>query len=98
MWLAVVAACVIPFVGVSASANIGPTRYCMTVEIHSYAAAAIVVPLINDTLIFFAITWRLRCNSSARRTIKDSVRVLIFGDYLPAFSKAMLQDGQVYYL
>ena len=70
----------------------------MTVEVKPYTAAAVVVPLINDTLIFIAITWRLHSNSSARRTINDGVRVLVFGNYLPAFSKAMLQDGQVYYL
>lgn len=95
--LAVFGACVTPIIGVF-TGNIGPTSYCMTVEVKPYTAAAVVVPLINDTLIFIAITWRLHSNSSARRTINDGVRVLVFGNYLPAFSKAMLQDGQVYYL
>lgn len=97
MWLAVLGACTAPIVGVSAG-NIGPTRYCLSDVAKPYAATAVVVPLINDTLIFIAITWCLWCNSTARRTVKDGIRVLVFGDYLPAFSKAMLQNGQAYYL
>jgi len=97
MWLAVVAGCATPIPGIKV-ANIGPTHYCMNVEIMSYTDTAVIIPLINDTLIFIAITWRLWCNSSAPRTIKDGVRVVIFGNHLPAFSKAMLQDGQMYYL
>ncbi|KAF8815957.1 hypothetical protein BYT27DRAFT_7186449 [Phlegmacium glaucopus] len=97
MWLAVFASCVTPIAGCNAE-NIGPTSYCMNIEIKSYTIAAAITPLVNDTLVFIAITWRLWCNSSAPRTIEDGTRVLIFGDYLPAFSKAMLQDGQAYYL
>ncbi|KAF8815956.1 hypothetical protein BYT27DRAFT_7128485 [Phlegmacium glaucopus] len=97
MWLAVFASCLTPIPGIKV-ANIGTTNYCMNVQIKTYAPAAAIVPLINDTLVFVSITWRLWCNSSARRTVKDGARVMIFGDYLPAFSKAMLQDGQAYYL
>ena len=31
-------------------------------------------------------------------TLESGIRLLIFGDYLPVFSKAFLQDGQAYYL
>ena len=71
------------------SANIG---------VKPLAAAATIIPLVNDTLVFLAITGRIYCNSYAGRTLQVGVRILLFGDYLPAFSKAILQDGQAYYL
>ena len=97
LWLAVVAACLTVIIGVD-GVNIGSTRYCIDGEVKSYVTMATVIPLVNDTLVFFAISWRLFCNSSAHPTFKNGLRVLIFGDYLPMFSKALLQDGQVYYL
>ena len=97
LWLAVVAACLTVIIGVD-GVNIGSTRYCIDGEVKSYVTMATVIPLINDTCVFLAISWRLFCNSSARPTLKDGLRVLIFGDYLPRFSKAMLHDGQAYYL
>ena len=97
LWLAVVAACLTVIIGVD-GVNIGSTRYCIDGEVKSYVTMATVIPLINDTCVFLAISWRLFCNSSARPTLKDGLRVLIFGDYMPMFSKAMLHDGQAYYL
>jgi len=97
LWLAVVGACLTVIIGVD-GVNIGPTRYCIDGEVQSYVTTATVIPLINDTFVFLAITWRLFSNSYARPTFKDGLRVLIFGDYLPMFSKAMLHDGQAYYL
>jgi len=97
LWLAVVAACVTVIVGVN-GVNIGSTRYCIDGTVKPFVTTATIIPLINDTLVFFAITWRLSCNSYARPTLKDGLRVWIFGDYLPIFSRAMLQDGQAYYL
>ena len=78
--------------------NIGPTQYCLTGGIKPYAEAAAVIPMINDTIIFCAISWRLWRNNWARPTVKNSFRVFVFGDYLPSFSKSMLLDGQAYYL
>jgi hypothetical protein len=97
LWLAVVAGSLVFVVGVS-TVNIGPTKYCMSGGVKPYAAATAAIPLINDTLVFLAITWRLSCNSYALHTLQHGIRTLVFGDYLPMFSKAMLQDGQAYYL
>ena len=63
-----------------------------------YVAVATIIPLINDTLSFIAIACRLFHNSYARRTLENSIRFFVFGDYLPVFSKAMLREGQAYYL
>jgi len=54
--------------------------------------------MINDTLVFLAITWRLFRNSYVPRTLRSGIRIVILGDYLPAFSKVLLKDGQAYYL
>ena len=97
LWLSVLGGCLTTITGIS-GANIGPSRYCTTVGIKPYAAAGTITPLVNDSIVFFAISFRLSGNSWARRTLKNGVRVIVFGDYLPAFSKSMLQDGQVYFL
>ena len=97
-WLAVVAGCVAYLVKLG-GVKIGP-GFCEVVgavnPVNPYAAAAIIIPLVNDTLVFLAITWCLFRDS--RRTLRDRVRVLTFYDYLLVLSKAMLQDGQAYYL
>ena len=97
LWLAVVAGCTTILFGIT-GANIGPTEYCITSSVKPYMEAAAVIPMVNDTIIFCAISWRLWRNNWARPTVKNSFRVLIFGDYLPSFSKSMLLDGQAYYL
>jgi len=97
LWLSVLAGCSTLVVGVNA-VHIGPTKFCTTSEVKPFAAAASIIPLINDTLVFLVMTWRLSRNSYACRTFEHDVRALVFGDYLPMFSKAMLQGGQAYYL
>ena len=66
--------------------------------VDSYAAEITIIPLIYDTLVFLAITWRLSCNSYDPCTLKSGLKILIFGNHLPLFSKAFLRDGQAYYL
>jgi hypothetical protein len=67
-------------------------------DIDPFVASTTIIPVINDTLVFLAITWRLSRNSYTRLTLKDGFRFIVFGDYLPVFSRALLQDGQAYYL
>lgn len=98
MLLAVVAGSVTSTQGVTL-VPIGTTNYCTNGRMDEYVIASGIIPLVNDTLVFIAITWRL---------VRGSVRVpstrtggswsFIFGKHLPAFSRSLLQDGQVYYL
>lgn len=97
MWLAVVAGMLTVTAGVTGAA-IGDTKYCLNSKVESYVGAASIIPLVNDTLVFLTITYRLVTNSHMEYTLKDGFRTLVFGDYLPAFSRALLQDGQRYYL
>lgn len=79
--------------------EIGPTRYCLSAGLASYTSAAVIIPVVNDTLVFLAISWRLMKNAYVDQTnIKRQVRTMVLGDYMPAFSRGLLKDGQAYYL
>jgi hypothetical protein len=71
---------------------------CVESGITPYLAASTIIALINDTLIFLAITWHIsRSTFYDHRGLRNCFGFLGFGDY-PAFSKALLRDGQAYYL
>ena len=96
MWLAVLgAALTVPraiFV-----MNIGPTRYCATRRVEPFAVVAVTVSLVNDTLVLLATTVGFVMHTH-QSTLKEGFRTMMYGDYLPAFSRAMLRDNQMYYL
>ncbi|KDR73162.1 hypothetical protein GALMADRAFT_125223 [Galerina marginata CBS 339.88] len=97
MWLAVLGGCITVTRGVT-GINIGPTDYCLNAALENYVSAAAIIPLVNDTLVFLAISFRLMTNTHIDYNIRSGVKTLVFGEYLPAFSKTLFQDGQVYYL
>ncbi len=78
--------------------TIGPTMYCVDADVPTSAYAAIIAPLVHDTLVFIAISWRLVQNARIEGDIKQNFQIAMFGKYLPAFSRALLLDGQRYYL
>ena len=102
LWLAVLGGClaliidVFEPIPVDSASN--TTAICYYSGANPFVAAITIIPLINDTLVFLAISWRLSRNSYEPYTLKSGIRFLIFGDYLPVFSKALLQNGQAYYL
>ncbi len=55
--------------------------------------------LVYDTLVFTTISWRL-CKVSYVKPPgpRESLKLLLFGKYLPIFTKSLYRDGQVYYL
>ncbi|KAJ3505279.1 hypothetical protein NLJ89_g7503 [Agrocybe chaxingu] len=104
LWLVVLAACLTPGLGLI-NDNIGTTKYCVQTTVEPYVGAATIVPLINDTLVFLAISWKLMGIAydtayplRSASGLRFRVRAFFRGDYLPAFSRGLLQDGQVYYL
>lgn len=98
MWLAVVAGSVTSTQGVTL-VPLGTTNYCTNGSMDEYVIASGIIPLVNDTLVFIAITWRLVRGSRRESTrTGGSTWSFIFGKHLPAFSRSLLQDGQVYYL
>ena len=99
LWLAVLGGCLAFIVDVfNVPSRVPNNAFCIKGNIHPFVTATTIIPLINDTLIFLAITWRLSRNSYDPLTLRSGIRFLIFGDYVPVFSKVLLQDGQAYYL
>ncbi|KAG6914155.1 hypothetical protein DXG01_002053 [Tephrocybe rancida] len=79
--------------------RIGPTGYCTATNIKQYAIAAPIAFAVNDTFVFGAVSWRLVGNYMGPRDREGwGLRSMVRGEYLPAFSRALLQGGQVYYL
>ncbi|KAJ3505265.1 hypothetical protein NLJ89_g7508 [Agrocybe chaxingu] len=97
MWLAVLAGVLAPSQGLAGD-NIGPTKHCINVKIETYVGIAGIIPLVNDTLVFLAISWRLARISYTSNPLSGGIAAFFHGDYLPAFSRGLLQDGQAYYL
>ncbi|KAJ6590732.1 hypothetical protein DFH09DRAFT_1140146 [Mycena vulgaris] len=64
----------------------------------TYTGLFTIPPVINDTVIFVAISWRMFSSSHVNNGFKGNFRALMSGEYLPGFSKAVLKDGQLYYL
>ncbi|KAF4620507.1 hypothetical protein D9613_000987 [Agrocybe pediades] len=97
LWLATVGISV-TFNMTFTAEHLGPTNYCLEgVKNHFLLPLAIVI-LTNDILIYVAITYRLYnlfydIESSTGQKLK-----LLLGTSLPAFSKAVLQDSQLYFL
>jgi len=53
---------------------------------------------IHDGLIFMAASWAFMRNSFSDVNVTNSIKVMVFGRNLPAFSKSILQNGQAYFL
>jgi len=88
MWLAVVGGSVTSTQGVTLI-PLGPTNYCTNGKLDAYVIASGIIPLVNDTLVFIAITWRLIHGSpNARLSARTGgMWPLFFGNHLPAFSR-----------
>lgn len=100
MWLSVVGGCIPSTMGES-GARIGPTKYCISTTLKNYVGVVTIVFLVYDSSIFIAISWRLiRLNlaDDMGLSFKDVMKAIIFGKKLSKLSKALLQDGQAYYL
>ena len=102
LWLAILGGCLAFIVNIYELVTVNPASnmdpICINSDVNPILAATTIILLVNDTLVFLAISWRLSRNSYYPDTIESGIRLLIFGDYLPVFSKALLQDGQAYYL
>ncbi len=102
MWIACVAGSVTPATAaftVSRGINIGVTEYCTTLPvIPTYTGASAIIPGVNDTLLFFALAWRVQRHSYVDHGPIGSFKSIVLGQHLPRFSKALLQNGQAYIL
>ena len=97
LWLGLVGTTILIPIVIS-GASIGPTKYCVDADVPNSSYAAIFAPLIHDTLVFVAISWRLTQNAHMELNFKEGFKIAAFGKYLPAFTQSLLKDGQRYYL
>ena len=97
MWLAVIGSVSVAPIAVS-STSIGSTGYCISNMLKPLGVMSVIVPLVNDTLVLLAVAFGLALNTHVDPTLKQGIRTAMYGDYLPAFSRAILRDNQMYYL
>lgn len=73
------------------------THYEKDAGLHPYAAIGAFVPLLFDSFVFLAISYRI---ASTHSLVDERVSwdTLVSGKALPRLSRAILQGGQQYYL
>ncbi|KAJ6511767.1 hypothetical protein DFH09DRAFT_1374344 [Mycena vulgaris] len=99
LWLTVVGTSMtIPLSG--NAIGLGNPHECVVVNVGAYTGSAGIALTVYDTLVFFAISYRLVSNfrESEGLTRGEQVRAFFSGASLPAFSKAVFTDGQIYYM
>ncbi|KAF9561763.1 hypothetical protein CPC08DRAFT_414331 [Agrocybe pediades] len=99
LWLGVVGGTITIIEGVHGSHQ-GQTEFCINDVDHEYIVTSTIASLINDTMVFLAITYKFGKTNATTNLRKKTrgIRKYINGDSLPAFSRAMLQNSQKYYL
>ncbi|KAJ6533986.1 hypothetical protein DFH09DRAFT_932419, partial [Mycena vulgaris] len=101
LWLIVVGTSMtVPFRG--NAIGLGDPRHCVLVNVGEYTRSGIagITLTVYDTLTFFAISYRLVSifRHSEELTRGEQVRTFFSGANLPAFSKALFTEGQMYYM
>lgn len=100
-WLALLTSAILLPVGFRGGAVEG-TSYCTYVYVSRVAFYSRLGPLIFDTLVFIAISWRLSrigtFNKTAPGAGKKTIKNIVFGADLSTFTRGLLIDGQIYYL
>lgn len=98
MWLAVLGGSLTTVGGLGGLA-VGPTKHCLNGTLKPYVGASVLIPLVNDTLIFVATSFRLMQSGLPEDAkIKDVLKAAVSGDGLTVFARGLFRDGQVYYL
>ncbi|KAJ7882882.1 hypothetical protein B0H13DRAFT_1629275, partial [Mycena leptocephala] len=97
LWLSVAASAAAIPTAVGAI-KIGRTKFCLNASARSYTGAPGITQIIHDTTIFLVISWRLVQALHTDHGFRQNFRAFMTGQYLPDFSRAVLKDGQFYYL
>ncbi|KJA17097.1 hypothetical protein HYPSUDRAFT_1104897 [Hypholoma sublateritium FD-334 SS-4] len=97
LWIGLIASSLFIPLGMSGGA-IGSTLYCQYTSIAQSAYVGVVGPLVYDTLVFGAISWRLIHVGSVDMSCRETFHALFSRRGLPEFTDGILVDGQLYYL
>ena len=95
-WFGIVASAATTF-GALEGTYIGPTKHCIMMVKHDYVISSAFICLVNDTLIFLAIMYKLGVAD-----IRNSPTSQISAAWKPtgrlqSFTRIFLQDSQIYY-
>lgn len=99
LWVAVLGGSLTAVLSLS-GVHVGNTKYCTFSNFKSYRSAANITLAVFDTCVFISITCYLLTTqvSSKSEETTPKARFNLLGKYLPVFSRAVLQDGQKYYM
>ncbi|KAF9047787.1 hypothetical protein BJ165DRAFT_1387746 [Panaeolus papilionaceus] len=99
LWLAVFAG-TIPILATTMTSSLGPTDYCVTfAAFRSFYTIPLITTVIYDTILFSATVLRVyQCSMADTDDMKATVETFVFGKHLPLLSKALLKNGQAYFL
>ncbi|KAF7351736.1 hypothetical protein MSAN_01606800 [Mycena sanguinolenta] len=97
LWLGVIAGGITAPIGVR-GAHIGPTTQCITTVVPGTIEVAAIMPLINDSAVFLAISYRILAHTIVADSSMARLRVFLGGKGLSTLSQALLQTGQHFYL
>ncbi len=103
LWACTTASCTTPLINCFPcfpSKSIGPTNYCIGSLPPPYVGVTVIIPFFNDTVSFLSLAWRLQDAAyvhGKEKVISRSFN-LVAGRYLPRLSRALLQNGQAYFL
>jgi hypothetical protein len=95
-WLGVVASASTPLAGLE-GIYIGPTKYCTTMVKHNYIISISIIGLVNDTLIFLAIMYKLGMADIRRSSTSQISTAWKPTGRLQSFTRVFLQDSQIFY-
>ncbi|KAF7336001.1 hypothetical protein MSAN_02313800 [Mycena sanguinolenta] len=97
LWLAVLGAGIIAPLGIR-GAHIGSTKQCIITKVlPGYIEVATIMPLVNDTAIFFAISYRILAHILVADSLIARVGVFFSGRGLSTLARALLESGQHFY-
>ncbi|KAF7361535.1 hypothetical protein MSAN_01187100 [Mycena sanguinolenta] len=98
LWIAVLGAGITSPLGIR-GAHIGPTMQCIITDVlPGYVEFATIMPLVNDTAIFFAISYRILAHTLVADSFIARLRVFFGANGLSTISHALLKSGQHFYL
>jgi hypothetical protein len=100
LWLTVVGTSAAVTIGGATITSLGTPPKCVVIDAKRSDSALGIVLTVYDTLVFLTISYRLVSNFTATRqeTLWEQTKALFSGSNLPAFSKTLFTDGQMYYM
>ncbi|KIM58882.1 hypothetical protein SCLCIDRAFT_1049585 [Scleroderma citrinum Foug A] len=96
LWVVDVGVLSLVFTGFRAN-EIADTRHCMNDSQNKWEAAAMLMPLFFDTMVYIFITIRLISTRNPNEK-KITWKTVFSGKSLPRMSRAVMRGGQQYYL